>query len=142
MTTQSTSREAYHHLVRNNLLKGKQARCLDKLITMGGATSGEVLDALGIKNVNAWRARFTELSGRGLIVEVTQRKCKISGLVCIVWEATNRTKPLDRKRGHRVDGKAWKALALEAISELEQYEPKGGKAREFRDRATKLAGTP
>lgn len=143
MTTRETSRAAYAQLVASGQLVGKQAQCLGKLIELDTATSGEVLAALGIENVNAWRARFTELQGRGLIVEAGERKCKISGLTCIVWAPTGRTKPLDRKRGHRgVDGKAWRKLAIEAIAALAEYEPKGGRAADLATRAGKLGGTP
>lgn len=105
MTAQQTSRDAYKYLVDSGLLVGKQRLLLDALIKSGPATSGEVLVALekasgvAIRNVNAWRARFTELQGRGLIREVTQRRCKISGRICVVWAFTGRVNPLDRKRG-------------------------------------------
>lgn len=112
MTTRTTSRAAYEHLVATGQLKAKQQRIMDKLIDMGAATSGEVLAALGVQNVNAWRARFTELQGRGLIVEVGTRRCVVSNRTCVVWQASDRRKPMDVKRGTR-DGKlqAWQDLA-------------------------------
>lgn len=118
---QETSAIAYRQLVDSGQLVGKQRLILDALIRIGSSTSGEILDALAradggpgpISNINAWRGRFTELQGRGLIREVAQRRCKVSGRLCVVWAPTGRTKPLDRKRGARaaVPESAWKELA-------------------------------
>lgn len=120
MTIQTTSLDAYRQLVADGNLVGKQATCLERLIALGQATSGEVLDSLGIKNVNAWRARFTELQGRGLIREVGQRKCKISGRAGIVWAPTGRTKPLDVNKGAREpSAKAWRAIAMQLVDNIE-----------------------
>lgn len=113
MTTRTTSREAYEQLVESGLLKCKQAKIMHVLTALGDATSGEVLQALKVRNVNAWRARFTELQARGLIVEVGTRKCVVSGRTCVVWHATDRTKPMDvarGARGKREDG-AWREMA-------------------------------
>lgn len=121
MTTRTTSREAYEHLVMSGELLGKQARIMDRLTTVGDATSGEVLAALKVRNVNAWRARFTELQARGLIVEVGTRRCAVSGRTCVVWHATDRTKPMDVRRGargQRGDG-AWREIAARLASMLE-----------------------
>ncbi len=114
-----TSREAYAFLVEHGLLVGKQQRIVGWLVEMGPSTSGEVIAKIGVRNVNAERARFTELQARGLIREVGERRCAISGRTSLVWEATNRTQPLDRKRGHRVNGPAWKALAMDALAKLQ-----------------------
>lgn len=100
MTTQDTSRAAFDHLVANGLLLGKQLRIMELLVMLGAATSGEVLAKIrGVKNVNAWRGRFTELQQRGLIREVCTRRCTVSGRTCIVWAPTGRDKPLDEERG-------------------------------------------
>ncbi|HSR79065.1 MAG TPA: hypothetical protein VLN57_21005 [Xanthobacteraceae bacterium] len=100
MTIQETSRASYERLVAAGLLKAKQQRIMDVLTTIGTATSGEIIDLIGgVRNVNAWRGRFTELSARGLIREVSVRKCEISGRECIVWGPTGRDKPLDPHAG-------------------------------------------
>lgn len=99
--TAETSRAAYEQLVASGQLRERAAKIMDTLINLGPSTSGEVLDALGIRNVNAWRARFTELQGRGLIVEHGTRVCKVGGRVCVVWRPTGRTKPLALRRGTR-----------------------------------------
>ena len=106
MTIRETSREAYRHLIETGQLKGRQAAALDAVIKYGPATSGEII-AKGMlgDNTNLWRSRFVDLQARGLIREVGQRPCRISGRMCLLWEATGRSKPLDVKKGHRANGK-------------------------------------
>lgn len=122
MSTRTTSRDAYVHLVRTGQLLGKQRKIIDKLLQIGPATSGEILKKLRVANVNAWRARFTELQARGLIAESGTRRCAVSGRTCLVWEATDRTQALDRKRGHNVKNgaAAWRELATRLASSLDR----------------------
>jgi hypothetical protein len=142
VTTRKTSREAYHYLVDSNLLRGKQARVIDRLV-LGDATSGEVVASLAewspddrsLGNVNAWRARFTELQERGLIVEAGERECAITGRRAIVWRFTGRTKPLKRTRVKR-GAKAWKALAMD------MWNATPSMRTEFTDRIRALGGRP
>lgn len=121
--TRATSREAYQALVDSGQLRGRQAEALWAVINNGPATSAEIISSAGLgANVNLWRARFTELVARGLIREVSARKCKITGRRALVWEATGRTKPLDAVEGHAVSGKAaLRAVAAEAIAALEGH---------------------
>lgn len=130
--TRQTSREAYEALVASGKLKGAQERVLASIVRYGASTSGEILAKMEIANVNAWRARFTELQARGLISETTVRPCKVTGRNAIVWDYTGRTKPLDVKKGHRVDGKAWKEIALEIVGAL-------GGSPELRNRVERKA---
>jgi hypothetical protein len=141
MTTRQTSREAYEELCKSGKLRGQQEQVLASIVRYGASTSGELLAKMEIDNVNAWRARFTELQARGLIAESTVRECKVTGKRAIVWEYTGRTKPLDAKKGHRVDGKAWKALALDAIRVLERGHGTVGEheATKLRTRAESLS---
>jgi len=111
MTTRKTSAKAYEELLASGKLRGHQERVLASIVRHGAGTSREILEWMDVGNINCWRARFTELQARGLIAEVTQRKCKVSGKLALVWEYTGRTKPLALKKGHRVDGKAWRKLA-------------------------------
>lgn len=109
--TKNSIRDAYRQLVEDGLLNGAQRVILDCMILYTGpVTSGEVIADLAgpngrragaIQNINAWRARFTELAGRGLIRECGPRKCRISGKVCVTWAPTGRTEPLDVKKGAR-----------------------------------------
>lgn len=112
--TRDTSIAAYEHLIKTGQLKGQQQAIMAVLVALAtGATSGEVISRLGHKNVNAWRARFTELAARGLIRETGTRKCGVTGRVCVVWRATDRTKPMNRTKGARSSGtaKAWREAA-------------------------------
>lgn len=116
MTTRQTSVAAYEHLISTGQLRGQQQAVMAALLSLGKGTSGEVIARLGHKNVNAWRARFTELSGRGLIREVGARKCGVTGRIGVVWEPTGRDKPLHSTKGARVaagDSKAWRRVARE-----------------------------
>lgn len=142
--TRGTSRAAYEHLVKTGALKGKQHQIMRELIVRGDATSGEVLAQFrGIRNVNAWRGRFTELQQRGLIREVAVRPCKISGRECIVWAPTGRDKPLDPRaadgataqRLSRHKKGQWQACAMlfariaYQLHQLEETESRKGQER-------------
>lgn len=98
MTTREPSREAFELLVSSGAIKGHQQKILQAVISGPDRTSGEVCAALGLDNVNAWRARFTELQERGIIAESGQRTCKESGRRGVTWRFTGRTKPLEAKR--------------------------------------------
>jgi hypothetical protein len=144
--TRPTSIKAYEHLVENKLLVGKQRRIIEWL-TRGDYTSGETIDALAyttpddrsLRNVNAWRARFTELQQRGLIVEAGERECGITGRRALVWHFTGRTKPLKVTRVRR-GAKAWKTLAMDLWGELRGAEKHTETDLEERIRA--LGGKP
>jgi hypothetical protein len=124
-----TSRLAYEGLVASGQLKGKCQRYLSALIEHGPATSGEVIAEISsrdyiMRNVNAERGRFTELQARGLIRQIGERPCKISGRLCIVWAPTGRDTPLDEGRKHVATSRAaewqesarqWRLIADRAI---------------------------
>ncbi|HUS27589.1 MAG TPA: hypothetical protein VMZ53_03750 [Kofleriaceae bacterium] len=112
MTTQETSRESYRILIESGKLRGKQAQALEAVMRHGPATSGEIIQTLGT-NVNLWRARFTELQGKGLIVEVGQRKCTVTGRSAIVWQYSGRTKPLELQ--HRAGTKQLRSLLQRVV---------------------------
>jgi hypothetical protein len=150
MTTRKTSREAYEHLVDSNLLRGKQSLIIRHLVVLGDATSGEAIDAIAaerpddrsLRNVNAWRARFTELQARGLIVEAGERECAVTGRRAIVWRFTGRTKPLKVTRVRR-GAKAWKALAMDLWTKLRNADILPDDDRvEIPDRIRALGGHP
>lgn len=96
--TRETSRESYKLLVESGALPVSQAKILEAIVAKPNSTSGEVCSELGLENVNAWRARFTELQARGLIVESGTRKCLVSGRTTLTWVYSGRTKPLAVKR--------------------------------------------
>lgn len=135
-----TPSQAFEHLVATKQIRGKPAVILDRLIAIGPATSGEVLASLpDVTNINMWRARFSELQARGLIQEVGERKCRISGRPSVVWAATARTKPLNVRKGARgSDGRAWKGVAVKLAKELGRVSPGAPALVAFR----KLSGRP
>jgi hypothetical protein len=129
-----TSRLAYEGLVASGQLKGKCQRILSVLTEGGPATSGEVIDEIIQRdhvtlNVNAERGRFTELQARGLIRQIGERPCKISGRLCIVWAPTGRDAALDEGRKHVATSRAaewqesarqWRELASVMSKLLEE----------------------
>lgn len=142
--TRDTSRAAFDNLVKSGSVKGKQEEIMRVLVDLGASTSGEVLSYIdGIRNVNAWRGRFTELQQRGLIREVAVRPCRISGRECIVWAPTGRDRPLDAKAGsggnrHALSSRKkgqWQACAMqfarvvEQLRQLEETETRKGQER-------------
>jgi hypothetical protein len=108
-------------------LLGNQARALEAVIDYGPATSGEII-ARGIgvaANVNLWRARFTELAGRGLIREIGQRACTITGRTALVWEFTGRAKPLDLTRGRKITAIQRKRVLAVLTDRIEGFRVEG-----------------
>lgn len=119
MTTRETSREAYRQLVESGQLRGKQREALQAVVGYGGGTSAEIIaHSLGT-NVNLWRARFTELAARGLIVEAGTRKCRITGKTAIVWEYSGRSKALPAQ--HRVGSAKLRDLLKRAAKLLQAH---------------------
>ena len=123
----NTSRLAYEALVKSGALKGKQALILREL-TDGSppATSGEILYQLNVRNVNAWRGRFTELRNRGLIREVGVRTCTVTNRKCITWEATGATtatEDRDPVQAGKSEARAWRKFALWMV---EQHRGRAG----------------
>jgi hypothetical protein len=96
--TRETSRESYKLLLESGKLPDAQGTILSAIVAKPNSTSGEICHELKLENVNAWRARFTELQARGLIVESGTRKCLVSGRTTLTWVYSGRTKPLVPKR--------------------------------------------
>jgi predicted ArsR family transcriptional regulator len=119
MTTRDTSREAFEELIRSGKLGPAQGKILRAVVGGADRTSGEICASLGLDNVNAWRARFTELQARGLIVESGTRKCKITGRTAITWRYTDRSKPLEAQ--HRVSGAKLRELLKRAAKLLQAH---------------------
>lgn len=83
----TTSAEAFRRASEAGAIVGKQAQIMGWLVEAGRTvTSAELLASRGVRNLNAWRARFTELAIKGAIRETGRRRCTISGLQAITWE--------------------------------------------------------
>lgn len=94
---------------------GDQLKIMTTLVGRGSATSGEVLKTLGVTNLNAWRARFTELRERGLIREVGTRRCLVGGRICVVWAPSARDKPLEYRPDRKADARTGRAANAELL---------------------------
>ena len=81
-------------------------------------TSAEVLSTLLSKNsaITSSRARFTELRELGVIYEVQNRKCNITGRTSIEWDLTDRL-PVDFKNSNKTKQQK-KNDALNSLREL------------------------
>ncbi len=111
--TRATSREAFKILVESGALRGQQATILNHVIEVGPGTAAEMLHGTTMdRNRNLARARFTELNAKGLIREIETRKCKITGRHALVWEATDRTKPLNPDKAKRPSGETLAATLV------------------------------
>lgn len=146
--TRATSRAAYEHLVEHGLLVAKQRQIIEQMTLIGDATSAEIIAAISAAlpgdrtYVGTWRARFTELQQRGLIVEAGERECGITGRRALVWHFTGRTKPLKVTRVRR-GAKAWKALAMDLWRKLHEADILPDDDRvEIPDRIRALGGKP
>jgi len=133
MTVRMTSIEAYNDIRDNGLLGKLQFEVYEVLYNHGPLTQGELWSRFF---PNAQRhsiaPRFAELKDRGVVVEVGERPCQITGVNSIVWDVTDHlpTAPVEKQRGAR------KILTelLERVSSLEKtikmmqegrYEPNG-----------------
>lgn len=122
MTIRDTSREAYEELIKSGKLKGQLADILRYVAGMcDPVTSAEAVHGTKYaRNLNCTRARFTELRERGLIREMGQRKCKITGRNAITWAYTERTTPLEETRKRpKVSAKRWKMIAAQLVAAID-----------------------
>ena len=91
MTIRETSIKAYRQIVAEGLLSRERLRVYQYVFHHGPVTSGEAFARM-VKDTRSplsqSRARFTELRDMNVLREVGERKCKISGRMCIVWDVT------------------------------------------------------
>lgn len=94
--TRRTSAEAYYEIKANGLLSKRRFEVYEELYLGGPGTQTEVVHRIWAKRAHGLRRpgqpsftpRFRELLKRGVIVEVCERPCKITGRNCIEWETT------------------------------------------------------
>jgi len=92
--TRETSIQAFYNAVDSGIIETRRQQVWMGLRAIGIATAHEVLEYLkdqhlpGLAQVtsNNLRTRFTELRDRGLVREVGERPCRITGRTCITWE--------------------------------------------------------
>jgi hypothetical protein len=94
MATRETSIETYNQIKAEGLLGKMQIEVLGAVVENWPCTSGEAFDRMRDHRerspLSQTRARFTELRDNGVIEEVGERICKISGRNAIVWAPTGK----------------------------------------------------
>ena len=109
MTTRQTSIDCYTQIKQEGLLSKMRFKVYEGILKNAPCTSAEVLSTLLSKNsaITSSRARFTELRELGVIYEVQNRKCTITGRTSIEWDLTDRLpvniKKINKSKKHRVN---------------------------------------
>jgi hypothetical protein len=90
--TRQTSIDTYHAIESEGLLSKRRWEVYQALYHVGPATAGEVAQSSGsVRNFSVGdntHARIGELVERGVVREVGERECRVSGRMCIVWDVT------------------------------------------------------
>ena len=89
MTTRQTSIDCYNEIKQEGLLSKMRFEVYAALFSMGKpSTTREVYSTMNVVKQEA--TRFTELRKLGVIYEVQNRKCTITGRTAIEWGLTDR----------------------------------------------------
>lgn len=96
-----TSKEAFERIRSGGLLPKRRWRVYEYLFDHGPLTAMEVEDAfvrLGrVREGRHVNKRLPELRDQGVVAEVGERKCRVSGENAILWDVTeNLPKPLPK----------------------------------------------
>lgn len=100
--TRSTSARAFHEIEDNGLLTAARFKVYEKLYAIGPATGSQLNDAL--KTPSAHK-RLSELHDVGVVKEVGEGTCPITGMTAILWDVTDVVPPPRQKV------RQWKKLA-------------------------------
>ena len=118
MKTRQTSIECYNKIKKEGLLSKMRFKVYEAIIKNAPCTSGEAFATMTTKEnqISQSRARFTELRDLGVIYEVQNRKCTITGMSVIEWDLTDklplRTKKQNKTKSNRIND------ALNSLREL------------------------
>jgi hypothetical protein len=89
MNTRQTSIECYNQIKAEGLLSKQRLAVYSSLLQMGKpSTAREVYSTMDVAKQEA--TRFTELRNLGVIYEVGNRKCSVTGRTAIEWDLTDR----------------------------------------------------
>jgi hypothetical protein len=118
MKTRQTSIDCYNQIKEEGLLSNMRFRVYEAILRKAPCTSAEVLSTMLSKNsaITSSRARFTELRELGVIYEVQNRKCTITGRTSIEWDLTDRL-PINIKKTNKTK-KQRVSDALNSLREL------------------------
>jgi hypothetical protein len=95
MNTRQTSIECYNKIKAEGLLSKQRLAVYTSLLKMGKpSTAREVYSTMSVAKQEA--TRFTELRNLGVIYEVGNRKCSVTGRTAIEWDLTDRL-PVETK---------------------------------------------
>jgi len=114
-----TSIAAYNEIKASGLLSKRRLEIYEVLYLSGPMTANEVFRALykndmGPENAASnSAARFSELRDIGVIQEIRERTCQVTGMNVIEWDVTDQ---LPIKRIQKVSRKAMKKKLLEKIA--------------------------
>jgi predicted transcriptional regulator len=115
MNTRQTSIDCYNEIKRNGSLSKMRFEVYSALLLMGRpSTTREVYETMNVLKQEA--TRFTELRKLGVIYEVQNRKCTITGRTSIEWDLTDRL-PINIKTPNKTKKQRLDA-ALNSLREL------------------------
>tara|TARA_R110002012_G_scaffold128149_1_gene280393 strand:- start:1164 stop:1586 length:423 start_codon:yes stop_codon:yes gene_type:complete len=102
MKIRQTSINCYNKIKREGLLSKMRFKVYEAILNNAPCTSGEAFATMTTKEnqISQSRARFTELRELGVIYEVQNRKCSITGMNVIEWDLTDRL-PLNIKKTNK-----------------------------------------
>jgi len=109
MITRQTSIDCYNQIKTEGLLSKMRFKVYEAILKKAPCTSAEVLSTMLSKNsaITSSRARFTELRELGVIYEVQNRQCTITGRTSIEWDLTDRlpisVKNTKKTKKHRIN---------------------------------------
>ena len=92
MKTRQTSLDCFNQIKTEGLLSKMRLKVYEAILRKAPCTSGEAFATITTKEnqISQSRARFTELRELGVIYEVQNRKCTITGMNVIEWDLTDR----------------------------------------------------
>jgi len=109
MKTRQTSIDCYNKIKSEGLLSNMRFKVYEAILRKAPCTSGEAFATMTTKEnqISQSRARFTELRELGVIYEVQNRKCKITGMNVIEWDLTDKLpikiKSSNKTKKHKID---------------------------------------
>ena len=118
----ATSLAAYDYLVANEVLPQRRREVYELLYRYGPGTSAEIirhqLEGRQVVALTQSRARFTELRDMGVVRELGEVVCRVTGFTAILWDVTDRVKPLPLNRNvkpKRMIADEWACALCERI---------------------------
>lgn len=101
MTARRTSREAYHEIADRGLLSAARWKVYNWLYHDGPLTGSELNGRALDSGTPGLHKRLSELKDLGVVCEVRERKCKVTGRTAIEWDVTEHLPKTAGKRYHR-----------------------------------------